>query len=151
MSDHSQIIDDVQQHMISSGLASSDSIIGCSEGEIQALEKQYDIRFPAIYRTFLARMGHGAGDFYVGTNWTYPDLSDLRRAGESLIGEARVSYRLPNDVFVFAMHQGYSFPFFHSVNDDPSVWLYEEWMEKPKEVAASFSCWLRDTVAEHIH
>ena len=95
-------------------------------------------------------MGHRAGDFLVGTNWTHRDLSDLRSAGEELIGEAATAYRLPTDAFVFAMHQGYSFLFFRVESDDPPVWLYVEYDKEPTEVAASFSRWLRDTVAEHL-
>jgi hypothetical protein len=84
MGDCSKIVADIELRMISGGLASADSIVGCTEDEITALAKQYCIRLPVTYRAFLARMGHGAG-------------------------------------------------------------------EQPKEVSASFSCWLRDTVEEDIH
>ena len=114
MIDGCQVVDDIQQQMVGGRFASADSIVGCTEDEIQALEKKYDIRLPSIYRAFLGRMGHRAGDFLVGTNWTHRDLSDLRSAGEELIGEAATAYRLPADAFVFAMHQGYSFLFFAS-------------------------------------
>jgi hypothetical protein len=148
MNDYNVIIDGVQWQMISGGLASLDSIIGCTEDEIDALEKQYDIQYPTMYRTFLARMGHAAGDFLVGTDWTYPVLNRLRSHGESLIAEAGTAYRLPKEAFVFAMHQGYSFLFLHTMFPDPPVWLYVEGDKKPKEVASSFSGWLRETVSE---
>jgi SMI1 / KNR4 family (SUKH-1) len=138
--------DFIQERMIYGGLCST----GCSDDEIKALEMQYDLQFPAIYRIFLTHMGHYARDFLVGTDWKYPRLKDLRGYAESLIAESNTSYRLPKNAFVFVMHQGYSFLFFHATSDDPPVWLYEECDEQPKLVSPSFSAWLVGTVEEHI-
>src|SRR5262245_38142773 len=120
MADPNATFDFIQQRMIKGGLI----FTGCSDDEIAALEKQFDIHFPAMYRRFLAQMGKFIRDFLVGTDWTYADVSnpDLRSHAESLIAEADTSYQLPKIAFVFCMHQGYSFLFFHPVEDDPPIW-----------------------------
>jgi hypothetical protein len=147
MSECSKVFDYIQQRMIQGGIIST----GCNDEEIAALETQYGIRFPAMYRIFLARMGHFARDFLVGTDWPYRYLSHLRRSAESLIAESGTSYRLPTDAFVFCMHQGYSFLFFQTAGDDPAVWLYVENDKAPKQVTPSFSSWLLDTVEAEIY
>jgi hypothetical protein len=150
MCDCTKTIDDIQHRMISGKTASSDSFAGCSEEEIATLENQCGIHFPEMYRTFLARMGRGAGDFFLGTEWKYPELKHLRSRAESLISATGTSYLLPQDAFVFAMHQGYALLFFYVTGDDPPVWSYVEYDTHPTEVSPSFSSWLRDTVEEHI-
>src|SRR5688572_28717618 len=113
MIDSNTTFDYIQQRMIDEGLV----FTGCSDEEIAAIEKQFDIRFPAMYRRFLAQMGKFIRDFLVGTDWTYAHVRNpsLRKHAESLIAEADTSYELPKDAFVFCMHQGYSFLFFHAI------------------------------------
>jgi hypothetical protein len=57
-------------------------------------------------------MGHGAGKFLRGTDAFCGTLFALRQAAEELLEENGINYRLPTNVFVFSMHQGYEFLYF---------------------------------------
>lgn len=135
--------------LIRSGMASAETIVGCSEEEIASLERQYRVRLPDAYRCFLKTMGHKAGSFFQGTDWQYGYLQTLHASAETLLKSANGSFQLPDNAFVFAMHQGYSFLYFLTDNDDPHVVLYVE-DEQPRHVATHFSEWLRDTVKDEI-
>ena len=78
-----------------------------------------------------------------GTDWRYRKVADLKTAAlELLIDES--GFRLPNNAFVFAMHQGWNFNFFLADSNvsDPPVLYYEEHAKSMVTVAESFSAFL---------
>lgn len=135
--------------LLKSGIATEADIIGCSEVEIASLEQQQGVVLPSAYRFFLKTMGHKAGSFLQGTDWDYKYLKTLREDAEYLLSSSKSSFQLPSDAFVFTMHQGYSFLFFQTGDDDPPVMLYVE-EEQPRQVAVHFSEWLRGAVKDEI-
>lgn len=145
-------IDECVSKIRGTRLAEQFSIEGCSKSEIDALESKWKIRLPAIYKDFLSAMGHCAGRFMVGTDYSYPKLLEFRGDAERLLREQQIGWTLPKTAFVFAFHQGYSFMFFDTAGGelDPAVFLYTEGETKPKEVAASFSQWLVKAVQDDI-
>jgi hypothetical protein len=91
-------------------------------------------------------MGHRAGRFFQGTDIFYGDgLFDLRQDAEELLEEDEGDevIRLPEDAFVFAMHQGYEFTYFRlSEGDDPPVYQFMEGKGPPVKSWPSFSDYL---------
>jgi hypothetical protein len=82
---------------------------------------------PAIYEEFLARMGKGAGQFLVGSDYLLPALLRLREDAAALLEESGVGFRLDRTDFVFVGHQGYGFLFFNVADSpDPPVFLLVE-------------------------
>lgn len=104
----------------------------CSEAEIQALEATIGQSLPVAYKErFLRPIGQGAGQFLQGEDCFYPHLVDLQTWARELLAEEAFSQALPDDAFVFWMHQGYQFGFFRpSEGEDPPVYYFEEGQEE---------------------
>ena len=133
------------------GLATSFSIQGCSLEEINALEKFFGVLFPESYRSFLTCVGKQAGKLFTGTDCFYIDLQTLRSVAEALLKENEEDFILPQEAFVFSMHQGYEFLFFlTSMGDDPPVFQYVEGQGPPQIQWPSFTDFLWGSIEQHV-
>ncbi len=110
-----------------SGIVASSEMHPCTDEEVAVLEQQIGQPLPAAYREFLLWIGHGAGIFLQGSDAFYQHLNHLRQSAQDLLLENNITATLPEDVFVFYMHQGYQFMFFRlSEGDDPPVYYFGE-------------------------
>ena len=101
--------------------------IPCSSEEVTQLEEHLKIKLPRAYREFLLTMGKYFGPSCVGTECCYDDLFDLLETAEKILIFNKLPISLPNDAFVFTMHQGYQFGFLRlSEGDDPPIYWYNE-------------------------
>ncbi len=111
-------------------IAASNEVHPCTDAEVAQLEQQLGGPLPAAYREFLLWMGHGAGRFFVGTDYFYTDIKNIehyREGAQELLAENSVRTSIPEDAFIFYMHQGYQFMFFRlTENDNPPVYYYGE-------------------------
>lgn len=131
------------------GLATRDELQGCSEEEIEQLEKHIGAKLPQSYREFLALMGHGAGIFHRGSNYLYKDLFDLTNLAKETLRDG--PFELPNDAFVIFSHQGCIFAYFKLFDgDDPPIYTYLVMEPNPKGWAESFSEYLEKSLDEEI-
>lgn len=147
----SDSVHEVVRELTAAGLVTPETLQGCSEQEIAALERDLGVQLPAIYREFLAVMGRRAGTFFEGTDFLYRDLPTLREQAEHLLRRCNAGLALDHSDFVFAVHQGYTFLFFRcGGSDDPPVRLYEEDETSFREVAKSFSSWLVGAARDEI-
>jgi hypothetical protein len=127
------------------------ALVGCSEQEVEALERKFGLRLPASYRAFLRLCGREMGPFCRGTDMFYPAIEDGRGGLVELLAEGQVHFELSSDEFVFMSHQGYVYCFFScSDGHDPPVRQYVELDEAPKVVAGSFTGWLRDVLSDEV-
>lgn len=114
-----------------SNVVAPDSFKPCTEEEVRALEERAGRPLPEVYKEFLLWMGHGAGGFLAGTHCLYEHLPDIQEGAVELLEENTFPEPLPDDAFVFLMHQGYQFMFFRlSEGDDPPVYYYHESVHK---------------------
>ncbi|UBF27657.1 SMI1/KNR4 family protein [Kovacikia minuta CCNUW1] len=121
-------------------LASSDELKPCTDEEIETLERHLRLSLPKAYREFLLWMGNGAGVFMLGEDCFYRQLFDLRRSAIELLEENCFSKKLPDDAFVFFMHQGYHFGFLlTSQGENPPIHYYYEGRNKDDFTFASFN------------
>jgi len=67
----------VAEILVRHGVATENTITGCTATEIEKVETDVGCTLPLAYREFLAKMGRGAGSFYVGTDLFYPLLKRL--------------------------------------------------------------------------
>jgi hypothetical protein len=138
---------EIVYYIVNKGLATIDQIKGCSEEEIIQLEGLVGDRLPDKYRNFLLASGHQAGKLFQGTSIFFHDLKDLKREAENLLLENNESYTLPENSFVFSMHQGYEFKFFLlSDGDDPPIYQYVEGSGKPEVSWQSFRSFLIEEI-----
>ncbi|WP_234300941.1 SMI1/KNR4 family protein [Sphaerospermopsis aphanizomenoides] len=106
-------------------------LVPCSELEIIQLEKTQGINLPRTYKDFLKIMGHGADKFLRGSDCFYEHLPQLQVWAKQLLLENDFPQSLPDDAFVFFMHQGYQFSFFRlSEGDNPPIYSYCEGQEE---------------------
>lgn len=98
---------------------------GCSETEIDRLEKQLKVRFPQSYREFLAFIGKGAGEFMLSDRWRFRSDEVCEIAHDDDYFDC---CDLPKDYFVFAERDGYTWAFFvaDGTSDDPPVFLFDD-------------------------
>ena len=104
----------------------ADGVTPCTEREVTDLEEKLGLQVPDAYKEFLLWMGHGAGNFLRGTDCFYDSLP-LNEAACELLTEDNVTLQLPEDAFVFYMHQDYQFMFLRtSEGPNPPVYFYAE-------------------------
>lgn len=105
-------------------------IIPCDDSQIYSIERRCNISLPQSYKEFLRWGGVSAGGFRRDSNCFYEYSSqflEMREIAEELLIEDDFVDLLPEDAFVFDMHQGYIFWFFKTLDgDDPPVYGYQQ-------------------------
>lgn len=120
-------LDEAKAAFSYSGLATPNEVRGCTDSEIAGIEQRIGHGLPAAYREFLVWMGHGAGDLFEGSNAFYQHLPSLLASAQELLQENNILTPMPNDAFVFFMHQGYQCMFFRlAEGENPPVYYYGE-------------------------
>ena len=138
-------IDQAVALLCAKGIASKDTIRGCSEQEIQEVCEDARQVLPHGYIYFLERIGNGAGMFFRGTDLFYPSMLGTTEIGREIVREDENGLELASNAFVFSMHQGYSFMFFYAdESDDPAVWYYLEQSGQFKKKNERFTRYIRD-------
>lgn len=98
----------------------------CTIQEVERLESFYHTSLPAVYKAFLLTMGNCAGNFMLGSDCFYSHLFQLKSSANELLTENNLP-PLPENTFVFWMHQGYQFQFFYTdQGDNPPVYYFIE-------------------------
>lgn len=111
----------------------TEGVKGCSFDEINIIEEELKVVLPLAYKEFLLLMGHEAGHILCGENYRYHELIGLQEEADDILYR-RTGKHLPKDVFVFFIHQNYSFGFFYLyAGENPQVFLFVE-PEEPAEI-----------------
>ena len=113
---------------------------------VRDLEQQLHVELPAAYRAFLIVAGNGWEPLEGSHYALEDDLANLQRSGQRIMKHDEA--KLPDDAFVFRVHQGYAFNFFlvHD-GEDPPVYEYVEGIPPIQRVAARFTDWLADELS----
>ncbi len=141
--------DELAKHIINAGLATSDTIIGCTESEITQLERRLAVRLPAKYKDFLRSWGKQAGDFLGDCCFLYDSLESICRPHAESLAKKH-GFELSPQSFVF-LDRYPLFMFFDTTQgEDPPVWLFDEDQSEPKLIASSFLEWLNKLVDDEL-
>ncbi|CAK7007141.1 SMI1/KNR4 family protein [Saezia sanguinis] len=131
-------------------ICKEEDIQGCSIAEIEHLEKSAGLQLPGQYKEFLLAVGKGAGSFFQGSDIFFPLMNGLNKEAIELLEENDEEFDLPENAFVFLMHQGYEFDYFDTSNgNDPPVYQYVEGNGPPVLTWGSFSKFLNDSIMQH--
>jgi hypothetical protein len=131
-------IDSYTKRLLAAGLVTPESLVCSSEENIFAIESDFRIKLPDVYKLFLRRMGRKSGRFMndclIAGNSEM--ATECRQTANSLL-EARADYRLTATDFVFIASLGCLVFFFDTVdmNDNPAVFRYVEGEKKPVKIA----------------
>lgn len=125
-------------------------VVGCKIHEIVELEKQLGVFLPETYKEFLLWMGKDPNTFLRGSEIAIEHLVKIQGWANEILEERGLPY-LPNNAFVFFIHQGYQFCYFLlDDGDDPKVYLFDEVIsERIELLKESYSQWL--TTEAEIH
>jgi len=100
-----------------------------TSSKIFLIEKEFKITLPEVYKQFLQLMGNGAGEYMRGSSVFYDEIFSLRKWADELVHENDIE-PIPNDAFVFWMHQGYQAAYFKlNEGDNPPVYYFSEGQE----------------------
>jgi hypothetical protein len=142
---------EVKRKLVEAGIATVESFSGCSQPEIDAIEVRFDLQLPPAYSQFLSEIGHRAGDFLAGIDYSYPNLLEFRSWMQELIDQCAISFSLAPTGYVFLSSQGYAFCFFYcNDNPDPPVYCLQEGEKQPQKIFDSFSDWLLAAVEDQV-
>lgn len=132
------------------GIASEESLLACTTSQVDDVQNCMPGKMPLAYRLFLQAMGAGAGRFFRGTSVYYPTMIGLTEAAQEILEDNGGNTKLPDDAFVFAMHQGYQFFYFRCNSDNPPVYHYMDGESEATMWADSYTqfLWMMNTAAE---
>lgn len=126
------------------------NVEGCRIDEIVDLEKELDMFLPEAYKEFLLWIGKDTNKFLQGSEVEYKHLVKIQGGANELLKE-NGHPRLPDNAFVFHIHQGYQFSYFLlDGNDDPEVYFYDEVITRGVEsLEKPYSSWLATEAEIH--
>jgi len=140
---------DLVDKLLSVGVATTQTLAGCSELEIAQVQSSISGPMPRAYLEFLDVMGNGAGWLFQGSDIYFPDVLNCKNTAKEVIQTSDSGYKLAPTAFVFYSHQGYQFIFFDTKDgDDPPVYRFQQSSYQPELVDAQFSNWLSRCVDE---
>lgn len=144
------MIDMIKEKLLEKAITSEQEIIPCSVDEISTLLVNNKYSLPMDYRQFLLAMGKKAGRFMQGTDFFYPEILSLKKEAIDLLIENEEDFSLPEEAFVFSMHQGYEFLFFKLNNEDNyAIYQYIEGEGNPKKAWNSFNDFIIDSLNQY--
>lgn len=144
-------VDKLKQEMIWWGIAAPDEIVGCTPYEVDSVVAAQRVNaLPELYIEFLLAMGRKAGNFLVGADFLYPKLLELKEYAYELLYEEGATFQLPDDTFIFLVHQGYQFFYFRTRDQaaDPRIYYYIEGSRNVLE-KGTLAAFLTKSVEDH--
>ena len=115
-------IQDIAEYLLARG----EKLKGLSLTKIANIENRFELPLPTVYKEFLYSMGKGAGAYMRGSSVFYDELLSLKEGARELIDENLLK-PLPDNAFVFYMHQGYQAAYFKTnEGDNPPVYYFSE-------------------------
>lgn len=134
---------DFVKRLLVAELATSATIQGCSQAEVDLVETRFKIKLPAVYVDFLRTAGKQAGVLFLpDIDILFPKILELREiAIEALNIFEGGKLVLPQNSFVFADRYGEQFMFFESDtgSDDPIVYRYSQGRHHFEKLDSHFS------------
>ena len=125
------------------------TFVGCPEADVDDLEAELGVKFPAVFRAYVGNTAGGRGELFVGSDAEPRQMADYRERAAELIDEAGATDFLDDKTAVFLFHQGYSFLYFKADGGyDAPVFQFVEGEAAPKQLAHGFAEFLDASVRE---
>ncbi|MBK7840679.1 MAG: SMI1/KNR4 family protein [Candidatus Obscuribacter sp.] len=133
-------VDNLAARLVETGIATMETINGCSEEELLDIEQFYSLKLPEAYKDYMRKFGKASGDFLGECGIYYPNILKNRRRATTLLNNNNTDYKLKCSDFVFITRYGYQFYFFDTANKNPNppVFRYTENRDQPMLLADSF-------------
>jgi hypothetical protein len=144
------IVEKAFLEIISNGAIKRENLIGCSDREIDIIEKHFSFTLPYEYRKFLSVAGKGAGKLFQGSDIFFPSLLELQEEAKYLLLELSLDNLFDGSEKIFYMHQGYEFNYFKDLSADPVVMQFTEGCDGPIVAYERFSDFIISSIKEHL-
>ena len=117
----------LRNQIIQSQIAKPEQLIGCSDKEIEALEKACGLALPYSYKVFLKNFGHCFGGVANDVEFLYQDVFPLTKIAREILQDEG-DLILSEKAFVFTMRYGEQFFFFEAEEgiENPPIFYYME-------------------------
>lgn len=132
--------------LIKCGEVEESEFIPCTDEDIQMLEKEHEVILPESYKSFLRRMGKGAGAFLIDDQMSV-FYKSLKRLGTKVEPDDYNNVPLPSKSFIFVDRLSSTFLYFvaDGSSEDPPIFSVSE-LGEIKEVFKSFWGFFEDMV-----
>jgi len=143
-------IDNLAIRFIETGIATPDTIRGCSEEELLEIEEFFNLKLPGAYKDYMRKFGKASGAFLEECGIYYPNMLRNRERAETLLNN-NTDYKLKDSDLVIITRYGYEFYFFDTEdgNPDPPVYRYRENRDEPVLLADSFKAAIEMAAEEY--
>jgi hypothetical protein len=142
-----------------SRVAAPADLVGCTPGEIAALEARYGARLPRAYRRYLEVMGHRSGRLFTCDHAAvfYPYVLAMTAEMRQQWAEAQAEdgsgpppeFELPGDALLIYGRLGEQFEFIRcGRQDDSPVWYFNTWGWQVRQTESSVLAWLESWCGE---
>lgn len=135
---------DTPQDLIEQHRAFLTTFAGYPEADVASMEARLGVRLPAVFRTYLLKMGIGHAELFQGSDLVSPaSVEQFRADGIAIMKDSRGEDFLANEAVVFIVHQGYMF--FYLLADgqfDGSVFLYPGGRALPRQASDTFAAFV---------
>ena len=116
------------------------TFVGWPEADVDELETELGVKFPAVFRAYVENTAGGRGELFAGSDAAPYQMADYRQRAAELLDEAGTSDFLDDKTAVFLFHQGYSFLYFKADGGyDAPVFQFVEGEAAPKQIAPGFA------------
>jgi hypothetical protein len=140
----------VVELLVQNGYGPRDSLEGCTEEDLDELERRYDITLPEAYRSCMRHIGRSSNKLFEGSHFNYPGVRRQTEFARDLAEDRATDLDLPDDIFVFHGLQGYAFDCFRTTEgEDPPVYLFTKFDPQDsggtyelRQMSDSFSDWI---------
>lgn len=101
---------------------------GCTEEEIDLLERIIGFKLPDAYRAYLSLMGNDHNGVMRGTDCFADSVEENTGYLPGLLEENKVKFQLPENYLAFFCHQGYIIAWFElpAESNNPVCYLFSE-------------------------
>ena len=72
-------VDNLAARLVETGIATMETINGCSEEELLDIEQFYSLKLPEAYKDYMRKFGKASGDFLGECGIYYPNILKNRR------------------------------------------------------------------------
>jgi hypothetical protein len=147
MTMYDDFILEIATFMVEAGIATSSTLLGCTEREIEELQSSHPGKLPASFTAFLRKMGYSAGEFMQDCAIGINTWDENHQVADALTADPRCQWRFANTILPISQYQTFQLLFIDaSQGDDPEVLHYMEGHSRPVVVGPTFTSWLRECV-----
>jgi len=114
--------------------------VGCTNAEIEALEKALGFTLPSSYKDFLVVFGRDYYGLLCGSECFIDHVIGNNEYLPEILAENGIEFELPDNYLAFYCHQGYIISWFElpAKSDNPECYIYHEANTPHPESVGSF-------------